>query len=690
MRPGLWTMTTLPAIAWALAAGCLPGSGPPLLSREDAAPPPGTNLDDDASVNRRDVDLGDPFAVDGLVPSHGPWTGATRAKISGRGFSSRLRVWIGGIELDPSAVFASDPTRAAIVTPAGNPGAVDVRIRDDDSKRERVLPGGFTYDAFAVLPDSGATSGGTRIGIAGRGTKWTSGTTVAIGGKPCDSIAIVDPETIQCVTPPGAPGAKDVTVTTPDNVSVQARDAFTYSDSPDGYRGGLSGGILAGSLRVLAFDAWTGVPLAGAKAIAGGDLATAIVQSTNAAGVAQIALPAGTTKVTVTLAAKCHQPMTFVDVPVDTATLYLQPTLDPECASGDPPSSGNRGVRNGGAINGELVWPQNFEFGRAKWNNVPSPTRPSERQAAYVFTAAGSPGEPFTLPPADAAVTPTSLGQRGYSFEIVTYPGNMTVYALAGIEDRSATPPRFTAYAMGVARSVSVQPGYRTTGVDIPMTSLVDHQVTLAPQPPPVGPRGPDRLQSQIAVTLGNAGFAIVSQSAKVSMLPLGGNVTFVGMPSLDATLAGESYVIGAVAATGQFLQYPASVVSRVKTTQANAPVSIGGFLPVPTMQQPAGGTWDGTHVEFAASGAYDLAELVVTSGGGFVTWTIIAPAGATSFDLPDLSTLPDNVGLVRGAIGSTLYVARLDQFSYAKLRSGQLGTGAWNAYALDNLWGAY
>jgi hypothetical protein len=677
-------------VSCAAAASCLPGSGPPLLAREDGGPPPGTTLDDDGGTARRDVDLGDPFAIDGLIPSHGPWTGGTRAKISGRGFSSRLRIWLGATELDPSAVFASDPTRAAIVTAPGNPGAVDVRIRDDASARERVLVGGFTYDAFAVEPDSGATTGGTRITLRGKSTRWSAGTTVAIGGKACGSVSVSDAETLQCVTAGGPPGAKDVSVTTPDGVVTQARDAFTYSDSPDGYRGGLSGGSLAGSLRVLAFDAWTGIPLVGAKAIAGGSLATAVVRSADAAGLAQIPLPQATAKVTVTVAAKCHQPITYVDVPVDTVTAYLQPTLDPDCADGDPPSSGNRGVRNGGAINGELVWPQNFEFGRARWNNVPAPVRATERMAAYVFTASGSPGDAFSLPPADSAVTPASQGSRGYGYEIITYPGNMTVYALAGVEDRSVSPPRFTPYAMGVARGVSVQPGYRTTGVDIPMSTLLDHQVTLAPQPPPMGPRGPDRFQAQLAVTLGNAGFAILPESTKVALMPIGPTMAFVGVPSLDATLTGESYVVGAAAATGPSLQYPASVVARVKTTQANAPVSLGGFLPIPTMIQPAGGTWTGTRVEFTASGAYDLAELVVTSGGGLVTWVIAVPAGVTSFDLPDLSTLPDNVGLGRGAIGSTLYVARLDQFSYARLRSGQLGSGTWSAYALDQLWGAY
>jgi hypothetical protein len=671
-------------------AACLPGGGPALLPRDDAGPPPSTDLGDDGGTVRADVDLGDPFAIDGLVPSHGPWTGGTRAKLSGRGFSSRLRVWFGPAELDPSAIFASDPTRAAIVTPQGSPGPVDVRIRDDETARERVLEGGFVYDAFVVQPDSGATSGGTRVALFGKGTRWLPGTTVQIAGKPCTGVVIGDAESLQCVTPPGTPGVKDVTVTTPDGNVTQARDAYTYSDSPDGYRGGLSGGALAGSLRVLAYDAWTGAPIAQAKAIAGSSLATAVIQSTDANGVAQLTGAALSPKVTVTVAAKCHQPITYVDVPVDTVTAYLNPVLDPACAEGDPPSSGNHGVTNGGAVNGELIWPQNFEFGKSKWRNVPDVTRPTERMVAYVFMASGSPLSSFSLPAADAAVTPASPGTRGYAYEIITYPGNMTVYALAGIEDRSYDPPHFTAYAMGVARGVSVQPGYRTTGVDIPMTTLLDHAVTLAPVPPAVGPRGPDRLFSQIAVTLGPSSYAILPMGMRTDTLPLSSNVSFIGVPSLDGTLTGEQYVLGATAATGPNLQYPASVVSRIKTTQANDPVALGGFLQVPIMSQPGTASWNGTHVTFTATGAYDLSELVVVSAGGLVSWTIAAPAGVTSYDLPDLSQLPDNVGLRRGAIGSTLYVARIDQLKYGKLRQGQLSTAAWNAHAFDNLSGAY
>src|SRR5438552_5122745 len=123
----------------ALAFACVPGTGPALLDTPDATPPPPVDLGGDAGPTTSDVDLGDGFAIVGLVPSHGPWTGGTRAVVNGRGFPSSLRVWIGGTELASSAIFASDPTRAAIEVPPGKPGAADVRIRDEATAAERVL-----------------------------------------------------------------------------------------------------------------------------------------------------------------------------------------------------------------------------------------------------------------------------------------------------------------------------------------------------------------------------------------------------------------------------------------------------------------------------------------------------------------------------------------------------------------------
>jgi IPT/TIG domain len=680
------------AIAIGVGAACLPGSGPPLLDRPDASPANGPSLGDDAAAQRHDVDLGDPFGIDGLVPSHGPWTGGTRAKLSGRGFSSKLRVFIGATELDPSAVLASDPSRAAVITPPGTPGPVDVKVRDDASAQERVLSAGFFYDAFVVVPDTGATTGGTRILLQGSGTHFGAGDSVTVGGKPCAEVAVDDATHLRCLTPPGAPGARDVTVTDPNGAVLQARDAFTYGDSPDGYRGGLSGGALHGALKVLAFDAYVGTPIAGAFAIAGDDIAKAVVGKTNDAGVAALSDPKLDGTVTVTVAGRCHHPFTFVDVPVDTVTVYLAPVLDPACGDGDPPSSGSSGSKNGGEIDGELVWKGGIEFARASWTNVPAPARPSERQAAYVFSASGSPLERFGLPPAGSAVTPTSQGIHGYGYAIGAYPGNQTIYAVAGIEDRSLNPPLFIAYAMGVARGVDVQPGVRTVDVDIAMTTLLDHRVRVSPLPPPSTGRGPDRLVAQVAVTLGATNFAVFPAGYQQSLLPLGGDLAFTGVPALDGALGGESYVLGMTAATGARLGTPASIVSRIRTTDSSGIVTVTGFLPPPILAQPGTGPWSGTKVSFTGGGTYDVSLVLIESGGGLVGWTVVAPGGNTSFSLPDLRALPgpDYVGLVPGEIRTTIYDARLDAFTYGKLRTGQLGTGSWSAYAFDGATGSY
>ncbi len=685
-------------IALALGGGllaitaCLPGGGSTLLDAEGPDAPPGTDLGGDAGLPRSDVDLGDPFALEGVTPSHGPFTGGTRARLGGRGFGSRLRVFLGDVEVPAANVLASDPTRAAIVTPPGKPGFVDVRIRDEATAKERVLAKGFFYDAFVVQPASGATSGGTRIALTGSGTAWAEGTRVDVGGVPCTAVVVRSAIELECVTPASAPGAKDVTVTTPDGAATQAREAFTYSDSPDGYRGGLSGGAFAGTVRVLAFNALTGTPIAGAKVIVGSDLATATIRDTAPSGVAEITGLAGG-KITVTVAAKCHQPITYVDVPVDTVTTYLSPVLDPACAEGDPPSGGGRGGRFAGLVEGQLLFPGGGEFQRAGWTTVPEPNRPTERRAAYVFEASGSPAGRFELPSASEAVTPDSPGANGYGYQIAVTPGNVTFYVVAGLEDRSESPPRFMPYTMGVVRGVSVAPQTRVVGVDVKMDVLFDKQVVLAPEPPAPGPRGPDRVASTLAVTLGTNAFAILPGGFRTDALPLPGPVRFVGAPSLDFGLSTEQYVLGATAATGPNLLRPASVVSRVRTRSAGPAVTLGGFLGVPVLSQPGASAWDGKKVTIGgATGPADLTYLQVSSAAGLVAWTIVAPGGVTDFSVPDLALVPspDRLGLVPGTITSTVYVARIEDFAYGRLRSGQLSTAAWNAYAFDSLSGAY
>lgn len=681
------------SLASLVAGACLPGGGPPLIDGDDAGSGTSTDLSGDSGLQRSDVDLGDPFALYGLNPSHGPYSGKTTVRLSGRGFTPKLRVFIGGKEV---TTLAGDPTRAVVVTDPGPPGWADVKIRDDATAQERVLPKGFFYDSFVVVPSTGATSGGTRIRLSNGGPAWKPGNKVTIGGAACADVTLSQ-GAIDCTTPAGSPGAKDVTVTEADGTTTQARDAFTYSDSADGYRGGLSGGAFAGTMRVLAFDADLGVPIPGAYVVAGSSIAGGVVKQTSASGVVELnGLPGS--KATITVAAKCHQPITYVDVPVDTVTAYLSATRDLSCIDlKDPPSTGGRGGRFGGVVEGELVFPGGNEFVRTGWTTVPAPTRPTERRAAYVFEVSGSPNDAFQLPAASEAITPDTEGGAGYKFSVVVYPGSVSLYVVAGLEDRSESPARFVPYAMGVARGISVSSQTRVTGVDVKMDILFDHQVTLAPQLPSAGPRGPDRFKATLAMTLGAQSYAILPRGAQVAFFPVPATMPFIGVPSLDHAIAGEQYVLGGVAATGAELQAPASVVSRIRTTNANDPVTLGGFLPVPVLVEPASGTWGGTHVQFSGASGQDLDVIQITSGNGLVTWTIAAPGsatsnGVTSFDVPDLHALPgpDDLGLVHGAIRTTVRVGRLEAFSYGNMRQGLLSPGSWNAHAFDSLSGVH
>src|SRR5262249_30529994 len=152
----------------------------------------------------------------------------------------------------------------------------------------------------------------------------------------------------------------------------------------------------------------------------------------------------------------------------------------------------------------------------------------------------------------------------------------------------------FVPYSMGVARGVAVPAQTRVQGVDINMDILFDHQVTVSAEPPTPGPRGPDRFTASIAATLGPAGHPVFPCGTRSRALPEPGTGPIIGVLGLDHAMAGEQYVLGGIAATGPAQQLPASVVSSVRTTNSNTPVSLGGFLGVPVLSQPGSGVWDG------------------------------------------------------------------------------------------------
>jgi hypothetical protein len=679
---------TLALLPLAAILGCIT-EGPPLSARrqtdDDAGGPPITvgPRGSDAAVELGTID---PHGLVGVDPSHGPWSGGQARIVRGNGFALGLRVWFADNEVAKGDVIAIDPSRAQVIVPPGTPGPADVKTQiGDDGSTARVLAGGYTYEDFYADPNTGPTSGGTIVHLYGLGTAWTEGTTVTIDNRPCQPVQVISPTELTCPTPTGTAGAKSVEVTAPDKVST-VRDGFTYADSDNGFRGGLSGGRLGTQLKVVVLDAYTGAPVKSAYVLAGDDVTTGLSKITDGTGIVVFNDPMLGPKRSVTVAAKCYQPTTFIDVPVDSVTAYLSPVLSPACApEGDPPSVGGRGILLS-TLFGELVWGVDGEFRNAGWGNLPTPIGTNEKLVAYVFTLSSDPKAEFELPDPILGVRPESPGKVGYSFVTQTTLGNLTLYALAGIEDRTASPPKFTAYIMGIVHGVSASPGKTTSDIYIPMTIRLDHLISVVAKTPDPGPRGPDRGQFTVALELERGGYAILPAGASTSLLPIDRSLSFVGLPALSGPLSGSRYIASALAGTGPLLTTPLSSVGFFASMSES--ITLDTFVPVPALAYPTyGGTWDGQRLSYAFTGSgspVDLTVIEIASGGGLVSWLVAAPGGTRDLKLPDLTSAFPQGALVPGNVSVSIFGGHDPSFDYGQLRYRQLGQSGFGSYSLD------
>lgn len=631
----------------------------------------------------------DPHQTIGCEPSHGPFLGGQRVLVRGKGFGADVRVWFGDVEIDPATLVIVDETRVQVTAPPGAAGPVDITTQNGgDASTARTLPGGYVYDAVYAVPDEGPTTGGTKLEIIGQSTKFDATTVVKIDNKACADVTVHDETTLSCTVPAGSPGSKTLYVKTGDEDAITVLDGYTYEDSDNGFKGGLSGDPLAGKLKVLVYDNYSGEPIPGAVAIVGNDIASALLGYSSDAGVVLFDDPVLGSPSAVTVVAKCHSPTTFLDVPVDTVTVYLDPVLTPSCASeGDPPPVGGK-TAFAGYVTGELVWDGGVEFKKAPWNNVPSAIGPNEKAAAYVFPANSDPTALLNLPSEAYRVTEESPGDIGYEFGVPIAAGNRTLYALAGIEDRTVYPPKFTAYAMGVVKGVPVVPNEMTENVYIEMTKTLDQTLTLDIDGPTPGPKGPDRLRATVSIQLGNDGFALLPIGHKTPLLPFEGELPFVGVPSLDAQLYGSTYYCTARAATGQVAAAPLSVVSKLLATSTAWPLPVDGFVGAPTLTSPAvNALWDGRHLsaEYGPGAAVEMSIYDITSNNGLIHWLIVAPQGDHDIEVPDLSAfVGEDAALPPGPIVIALTGARYDNLEYGKLLYRHVRPAGMAAYSVD------
>ncbi|SCK11434.1 IPT/TIG domain-containing protein [Streptomyces sp. WMMB 714] len=169
--------------------------------------------------------VGAPFKQT-ISPAGGSTAGGETVTINGTGLSSATNVAFGANNATPVVVSDSQLT---VVAPAGAAGPVGVSVTTAGGTNNGLS---YTYVAdptiTSLTPDSGPTSGGTAVTIAG--TNLTSTDSVTFDGTPAPFTVLSD-ASVSAVTPPGAAGAVDVVVSN-DAGSATAADAYTYIAGP--------------------------------------------------------------------------------------------------------------------------------------------------------------------------------------------------------------------------------------------------------------------------------------------------------------------------------------------------------------------------------------------------------------------------------------------------------------------------
>lgn len=167
-----------------------------------------------------------------LAPANGPLAGGTEVTLAATGLlgKSDTTLMFGG---QLANVLTVDPVTHTLTakTPKGAvAGAVDVVLTT--SKGAKTLEGGFVYlDSVvidSVAPGFGPPSGNTKIVLKGHGFSKGDKAVVRVGALPATTVVVVSDDTIEAVTPPGAPGYVDVSVEAGGQTAI-APKSFAYT-----------------------------------------------------------------------------------------------------------------------------------------------------------------------------------------------------------------------------------------------------------------------------------------------------------------------------------------------------------------------------------------------------------------------------------------------------------------------------
>lgn len=275
----------------------------------------------------------DALQVASVSPAVGPVQGGQAITVTGQGFTKgSVVLQVGALPASQLQVL-SDSTLQA-VTPPGGEGYADVRVTAGG--QTAVLVQGYAYTAnqfqlYAALPTAGAQAGGTLVHLYGTGL--SAYAQVQFGGKLATHLTFFDPSHIAVKTPPGDPGAVDISVQVGGKLATLPK-GYTYFDPMSAY-GGTWGSEIDGALNLTVLDAETGEPVADAYAMLWSDPSTPYQGYTDARGQITFSGPDVVGKQMVSASKKGYEAGSIVLFDAANATLNLTPT--PEPSPGNPP-----------------------------------------------------------------------------------------------------------------------------------------------------------------------------------------------------------------------------------------------------------------------------------------------------------------------------------------------------------------
>jgi hypothetical protein len=638
-------------------------------------------------VEREEIDW-EPFAITGLEPDHGPFTGGTEVLIRGRGFEEGAQVFFGEHMVQQIDTVLIDDNRLGVLSPAGFPGTVDVRVVIGDD--EAVGEDAYTYDIFYVDPYSGSVAGGTYVQIEGSGTDFEPGSTITFDGAEAEDVDWISPTRLTCRTPAGVVGPAAVSIDGETN-DYEVRDAYLYYNSSDPINGGLGGGPIEGSINVTVLDSYTGAPVPEAFCMLGASGETAFQGLTDERGQITFSEPDMRGPRSVTCSKEEYEATTIREFDARDVTIFLLPIPDPEPGPLPPPAQGAK-------IRGELVFEHGGEFGPGPWEIVPEPG-PNEVKIAYVYAT----GYGIWYPPPNPGLSGASpiveedfdnTGDYGFKFSVFARPETVAVWALAGIQN--TVTDTFVPYAFGVARGIVAGPGEEIEGVLVYMVHPLDQSLEVAMEeyfPPLDLSYGPGVYKADLFLDLGGDG--VIFRDDRTILKNMVSNFFYPGWLPLRYELADASYtvVVGAYTPaidelTGQTIYanpFTVKVIDNI--THPWETVTAADFIGVPYPVDPSyGSTIANMHMEFGNDGAepdFWLAMLQ-TYPDQLPLWRIILSGDQLSYDLPDLAAVADLPAPPSGYTVWIVYGISSPGFVYNEFSYRYLSQTYWSAFSAD------